>query len=83
MPIEFGFILQRLAAMAAHDASLRMLQFIGEPNRPALCLLLLHDDVDREFDYTAGAERALERARTDGWTVVSIANDWKEVFSAA
>jgi phosphoserine phosphatase len=47
---------------------------------PALGLLVLHDDPDREFDYTAGAEDSLERARVQGWTVVSIKNDWATVF---
>src|SRR6195952_1547332 len=32
-------------------------------------LLVLHDDADREFDYTAGAEKSLQQAATDGWTV--------------
>jgi hypothetical protein len=31
-----------------------------------LRLLVRHDDADREFDYTAGAEKALEQATTDG-----------------
>ena len=44
--------------------------------RPALRLLVLHDDAEREFDYTAGAENALERAAEQGWTVVSVKNDW-------
>ena len=47
----------------------------------ALRLLVLHDDADREFDYTAGAEKALEQAAKDGWTVVSMKNDWATVFS--
>jgi phosphoserine phosphatase len=46
-----------------------------------LRLLVLHDDADREFDYTAGAERALEHANDYGWTVVSMRNDWTTVFS--
>jgi phosphoglycolate phosphatase-like HAD superfamily hydrolase len=46
-----------------------------------LCLLVLHDDGDREFDYTAGAERALEHAEKFGWTVVSMRGDWATVFS--
>jgi hypothetical protein len=46
-----------------------------------LQLLVLHDDADREFDYTAGAEKSLDRAATDGWTVVSMRNDWTCVFS--
>jgi phosphoglycolate phosphatase-like HAD superfamily hydrolase len=44
-------------------------------------LLVLHDDGDREFDYTAGAEKALEQAAKDGWTVVSMKSDWANVFS--
>jgi phosphoserine phosphatase len=47
-----------------------------------LRLLVLHDDAEREFDYTAGAEKSLERAQADGWTVVSIKNDWTTVFAA-
>ena len=54
---------------------------LGEQsNRPTLRLLLLHDDGEREFEYTTGAERALEQAHTAGWTVVSIKNDWTTVF---
>jgi hypothetical protein len=39
-----------------------------------------HDDSEREFAYTAGAEQALEEAGKGGWTVVSIKNDWAAVF---
>jgi hypothetical protein len=36
--------------------------------RPCLRLLVLHDDPDREFDYVAGAEQALQLASTNaGW----------------
>ena len=45
-----------------------------------LRLLVLHDDGDREFDYTAGAEKSLDQAARDGWTVVSMRNDWATVF---
>jgi hypothetical protein len=31
-----------------------------------------HDDPEREFAYTSAAEQALEQARTNGWTVISI-----------
>jgi hypothetical protein len=59
-----------------------MLAFSGTPSAPALRLLLLHDDADREFDYTAGAEQALETAKSQNWTVVSMKNDWAEIFAA-
>ncbi len=57
-----------------------MLEFTDHPDKPTLRLLVLHDDAEREFDYTAGAEQALEQAEADGWTVVSIKNDWATVF---
>ena len=49
---------------------------------PALRLLVLHDDADREFDYAAGAEKAISAVRTHGWTAVSIQRDWRKVFPA-
>ena len=58
-----------------------MLMYTGTATTPSLRLLVLHDDAEREFDYTAGAERALDHARQYGWTVVSIKNDWITVFS--
>jgi phosphoserine phosphatase len=58
-----------------------MLIYSGRPDRPSLRLLVLHDDDEREFAYIAGAERALEHAKTYGWTVISMRNDWTTVFS--
>ena len=58
-----------------------MHRFAGGRDRPALRLLVLHDDAEREFDYVKGEERALARAETDGWTVVSVKNDWRTVFA--
>jgi hypothetical protein len=42
---------------------------------------VLHDDDDREFDYTSGAETSLEQAAANDWTVVSVKNDWATVFA--
>jgi phosphoglycolate phosphatase-like HAD superfamily hydrolase len=58
-----------------------MLQYCGRPGAAALRLLVLHDDDEREFAYTAGAERALEHAEKYGWTIISMKNDWTAVFS--
>ena len=60
-----------------------MLAFAGTAARPGLRLLVLHDDPDREFDYVKGAETALERAKADGWTVISVKDDWATVFADA
>jgi phosphoserine phosphatase len=57
-----------------------MLMFSGRPGAASLRLLVLHDDAEREFDYTAGAERALEHAKAYGWSVISMKNDWATIF---
>ena len=69
-----------LLAAGNSNGDLPMLQFAGQPGRPSLRLLVLHDDPEREFDYTAGAEQALQEARGNGWTVVSVRDDWATVF---
>ncbi len=58
-----------------------MLAYSGTDSTPSLRLLLLHDDADREFDYVAGAEQALDTAAQQNWTVVSMKNDWARVFA--
>jgi hypothetical protein len=70
-----------LIAGGNSNGGVPMLRFARTPARPALRLLLLHDDKVREFDYVAGAEAALERAKTQRWTVISIKNDWATVFA--
>jgi phosphoserine phosphatase len=70
-----------LLAAGNSNGDLPMLAFAQQPGRPSLRLLVLHDDPEREFDYTTGAERALEEAEAQGWTVVSIKNDWVTVFA--
>jgi hypothetical protein len=34
-------------------------------------------------DFVQGAEDALDRAKTHGWTVVSMKEDWSAVFASA
>jgi phosphoserine phosphatase len=45
-------------------------------------VLLLHDDVEREFAYEDTARIALAATRKRGWTVVSMRNDFATVFDA-
>ncbi|HEY7342627.1 MAG TPA: HAD family hydrolase, partial [Ktedonobacterales bacterium] len=81
-PVRIWSRVGRRPILAGGNANgdIEMLQFAGEPTRPALRLLLLHNDANREFDYVAGAERALDRAKTQDWTVVSLKDDWVTVF---
>jgi hypothetical protein len=60
-----------------------MLAWTGGSERPALRLLVNHDDAEREFAYGSGAEQALTRAAEDRWTLVSVRDHWATVFADA
>jgi phosphoglycolate phosphatase-like HAD superfamily hydrolase len=81
-PIRIWSRTGRRPLLAAGNANgdIPMLDFTQHDDKPFLRLLVLHDDPEREFDYTSGAEQALERAQAAGWTVVSIKDDWLTVF---
>ena len=63
------------------NGDIEMLEFAEASSGPSMSMLIRHDDSSREFAYTAGAERALDTAAERGWTVVSISDDWRSVFS--
>jgi phosphoserine phosphatase len=69
-----------LLAAGNSNGDVPMLDFTQHQDKPSLRLLVLHDDAEREFDYTGGSEQALERAGGEGWTVVSVKDDWATVF---
>ena len=82
-PVRIWSRIGRRPVVAAGNSNgdIAMLRFARAPQRPALRLLLRHDDAEREFDYAAGAEEALARAAHAGWTVISIKEDWATVFA--
>lgn len=81
-PIRIWSRTGRRPLLAAGNANgdMQMFEFSQHADKPHLSLLVLHDDGEREFEYTAGAEQALERADESGWTIVSMKNDWSTVF---
>ncbi len=82
-PVRIWSRIGRRPIIAAGNSNgdAQMLQFAGGNGRPALQLMVLHDDADREFAYTGGAETALAAAADAGWTVVSMRDDWSTVFA--
>ena len=70
-----------ILAAGNSNGDIEMLQYSRAGRHPSLQLLVRHDDANREFDYLAGAERALDLAGSDGWSVVSMRDDWATVFS--
>jgi phosphoglycolate phosphatase-like HAD superfamily hydrolase len=81
-PVRIWSRIGRRPVVAAGNSNgdIEMLRYAGGRSRPGLRLLVLHDDPEREFDYVAGAERALEEAKARDWTVVSVKRDWATVF---
>ena len=63
------------------NGDIEMLQFADAGPGLSMSMLVLHDDAAREFDYTAGAERALSLAGPAGWAVASMRDEWATVFS--
>ncbi len=82
-PVRLWSRIGRRPILAAGNSNgdVEMLEFTRASASPSLCLMLLHDDAVREFDYVTGAEQALEQAAQHGWTVVSMRNDWTTVFA--
>jgi phosphoserine phosphatase len=81
-PIQIWHVIgQRpILAVGNADGDVPMLRFAGGA-APALRLLVRHNDGEREFDYRAGAERAIALAQSEGWTTISMQQDWRQVFS--
>ena len=70
----------------------QMLEYTQGGDGARLMLLLLHDDARREYAYGpasglpptrvgAFTEALMDEAKSHGWTVVSMKNDWKRVFA--
>lgn len=69
------------------DGDLQMLQYTTIANpRPAAGFIVHHDDATREYAYDAHPQssgrlvEALDQAPQRGWHVISMKNDWKNIF---
>ena len=63
------------------DGDIEMLWYSETSGDRSLQLVLHHDDPDREYAYEgASARKVFPLARERGWTVISMKNDWREVF---
>ena len=69
-----------------------MLEYTKAGDGARLAMLVLHDDATREYAY--GPAKGLpdtkvgtfpqalyDEASKQGWTVISMKNDWKQIFS--
>jgi phosphoglycolate phosphatase-like HAD superfamily hydrolase len=80
------FIGQRpIAAFGNSDGDQQMLQWTAAGKGRNLTVLVDHTDADREFDYRVSPmgtlKLALDEANQLDWTVVSMKDDWKTIFT--
>ncbi|HKM65685.1 MAG TPA: HAD family hydrolase [Candidatus Acidoferrum sp.] len=79
-------------AFGNSDGDREMLEYTQGGSGARFMLLVLHDDAAREYAYGpakglpdvklgAFTEALFEQAKMDGWTVVSMKDDWKHVFA--
>lgn len=79
-----------IAVFGNSDGDKQMLEYgtIANPY-PSLGVIVRHTDGDREYQYDVNPKssgtlvEALKDAPSRGWVVVSMKDDWKEVFSPA
>ena len=78
-----------IMAFGNSDGDLEMLQYTTEPaavrGKPRFGLIVHHTDAVREYAYDRNSkigrlDKALDQAGSQGWTVVDMKNDWKQIF---
>jgi phosphoglycolate phosphatase-like HAD superfamily hydrolase len=74
-----------IAAFGNSDGDLQMLEWTAGGTGARFMLLVHHTDAEREALYDRESsigklDKALDTARTRGWTVLSMKDDWKTIF---
>jgi phosphoserine phosphatase len=86
-PVGIQRIIGRRPVMAFgnSDGDLPMLQWTAAGAGPRFCLYVHHTDDQREWAYDRDSsigrlDKGLDEAKSRGWTIVSMKDDWKQVF---
>ena len=80
------------AAFGNTDGDREMLEYTQAGGGASLEMLVLHDDATREFAYGPATglpdtkvgtfpQSLYDEAKAKGWTVISMKNDWKQIFT--
>ena len=83
---------QPLAAFGNSTGDREMLEYAKAGSGARLSMLLLHDDAAREYAYGPAqglpesrvgtfTQQLYDEAKSRGWTVISMKNDWKRIFA--
>ena len=80
------------AAFGNSTGDRQMLEYTKAGDGARLCMLVLHDDAEREYAYGPAqglpatrvgtfTQPLYDEAKKDGWLVISMKKDWKRIFS--
>ena len=80
------------AAFGNSTGDRQMLEYTKAGDGARLSMLVLHDDAKREYAYGPATglpdtkvgtftQALYDKAQKDGWIVISMKNDWKQIFS--
>jgi phosphoglycolate phosphatase-like HAD superfamily hydrolase len=80
------------AAFGNSTGDRQMLEYTGAGAGARLKMLVLHDDATREYAYGPAqglpnsgvgtfTQALYDEAKKDGWTVISMKNDWRRIFA--
>ena len=80
------------AAFGNSTGDRQMLEYTGAGDGARLMMLVLHDDAAREYAYGPAqglpapkvgtfTQALYDEAKKNGWTVISMKNDWKRIFA--
>jgi phosphoglycolate phosphatase-like HAD superfamily hydrolase len=80
------------AAFGNSPGDQQMLEYTTAGDGARLAMLVLHDDATREYDYGPAQglpdtkfgtfpQALYDKAQKNGWTVISMKNDWKTIFA--
>ena len=80
------------AAFGNSTGDREMLEYTGAGDGARLMMLVLHDDAQREYAYGPAqglpdtkvgtfSQALYDEAKKEGWTVISMKNDWNRIFT--
>jgi phosphoserine phosphatase len=81
-----------IAAFGNSTGDKQMLEYTKAGDGARLAMLVLHDDAEREYAYGPAqrlpdtkvgtfTQALYDEAKKNGWTVISMKNDWKKIFA--
>jgi phosphoserine phosphatase len=85
LAIDLRLGVRPIIAIGNSDGDGPMLAYTTAGSGKRLGILIHHDDAKRELSYdrlsnVGKLDKALDRAPTEGWVVVSMKDDWKVIF---